>query len=55
VGGRPDTYVNIMAQYRPEHQAYRFPEIARRITRAEFRQAIQWAREAGLTRLDGVA
>ncbi len=51
----PDTYVNIMAQYRPEHQAYRFPEIARRITRAEFRQAIQWAREAGLTRLDGVA
>lgn len=50
----PSTYVNIMAQYRPEHRAYEFPKIARRITRAESRQAIKWARQAGLTRLDGV-
>jgi putative pyruvate formate lyase activating enzyme len=48
----PSTFVNIMAQYRPEHRATRIPELARRITTAEFRQAVGWAREAGLTRLD---
>jgi len=46
------TYVNIMPQYRPEHRAREFPEISRRITPAEYRQAITWARQAGLTRLD---
>jgi putative pyruvate formate lyase activating enzyme len=46
------TYVNIMAQYRPEHKAPRIPELSRRITEAEYRQAIRWAKEAGLTRLD---
>lgn len=46
------TYVNIMAQYRPEHKAPGIPELSRRITGAEYRQAIRWAREAGLTRLD---
>ena len=49
-----DTYVNIMAQYRPEHRAHEYPELSRRLTSAEHRQAIEWAREAGLTRLDGV-
>ncbi len=44
------TYVNIMAQYRPAHRAFEFPEIARRVTAAEYRQALAWAREAGLTR-----
>lgn len=48
----PSTYVNIMAQYRPAHRAMEFPELSRRITAAEFSQAIAWAREAGLTRLD---
>lgn len=48
----PATYVNIMAQYRPEHTAKGIPELARRITSAEYSQAIRWAREAGLTRLD---
>ncbi len=48
----PSTYVNIMPQYRPEHRAFEYPEIARPITAAEYRQAIAWAREAGLTRLD---
>lgn len=47
------TYVNIMAQYRPEHKASSIPELARRTTGAEYRQAIRWAKEAGLTRLDG--
>lgn len=46
------TYVNIMAQYRPEHKARAIPELSRRITGAEYRQAIRWAKEAGLTRLD---
>ncbi|MBS1857694.1 MAG: radical SAM protein [Acidobacteria bacterium] len=46
------TYVNIMAQYRPEYQARRIPELSRRITAAEYRQALRWAREAGLERLD---
>ena len=46
------TYVNIMAQYRPEHKAPGIPELSRRITTAEYQQALHWAREAGLTRLD---
>lgn len=46
------TYVNIMAQYRPEYKARGIPELSRRITGAEYRQAIRWATEAGLTRLD---
>ncbi len=46
------TYVNIMAQYRPAHLAHKYPDISRRITNEEFRRAVGWAREAGLTRLD---
>ena len=46
------TYVNIMAQYHPEHKAYDYPEISRRITDTEYRQALQWAEEAALTNLD---
>jgi len=46
------TYVNIMAQYRPEHKAFQYPELSRRLSYAEYRQAVAWAREAGLTRLD---
>ena len=48
----PSTYVNIMAQYRPEYKAKSIPELSRRITSEEYRQAIRWAKEAGLTRLD---
>jgi len=46
------TYVNIMAQYHPDHEAHKYPELSRRITSQEFQQALRWAREAGLTRLD---
>ncbi len=49
----PDSYVNIMDQYRPCHHAGDFPEIDRRITPEEFERAIMEAREAGLTRLAG--
>jgi putative pyruvate formate lyase activating enzyme len=45
------TYVNIMAQYRPCYKASQFPEINRRITGAEYEQALQLAKEQGL-RLD---
>jgi putative pyruvate formate lyase activating enzyme len=47
-----DTYVNIMAQYHPEYKAKEYPELARRITSAEWQQALSWAMEAGLTNLD---
>ena len=47
-----DTYVNIMAQYRPEHKAFDYPAISRRITNEEYSQAMQWAKAASLTNLD---
>ncbi len=47
-----DTYINIMSQYRPTYKAFDYPEIARKISRKEYREAIQWAKEAGLTNLD---
>jgi putative pyruvate formate lyase activating enzyme len=48
----PETYVNIMGQYRPEYRAHEFPEIARRTANAEYTQALAWAKQAGLTNLD---
>ncbi len=47
-----DTYVNVMAQYRPAHRAREVAAIARPPTRREFRTAVQAAIEAGLHRLD---
>jgi putative pyruvate formate lyase activating enzyme len=47
-----DTYVNLMSQYTPTYRAHDYPEIARRITRQEYEEAVNWARAAGLTRLD---
>lgn len=47
------TYVNIMRQYRPEHRAMDYPEIARRLHTQEYTEALQWAKEVGLTRLAG--
>jgi putative pyruvate formate lyase activating enzyme len=48
-----DTYVNIMAQYRPCYRAHEHPSLARRPTREELESALQLARAAGLHRLDG--
>jgi putative pyruvate formate lyase activating enzyme len=45
----PDTYLNLMAQYRPEYRAHEMPPISRRITKREWRRALGWAAEAGLT------
>lgn len=48
----PDTYVNIMDQYRPCGNAYRYPPLNRRITDEEYEEAIRAAREEGINRLD---
>ncbi|MDR4988000.1 MAG: hypothetical protein RG741_04065 [Bacteroidales bacterium] len=46
-----DTYLNIMSQYTPVFKALDHPEIARRITRSEYNNAVHVARNAGLTNL----
>jgi putative pyruvate formate lyase activating enzyme len=52
----PETYVNVMAQYRPEGRARRvpdrYPEIARPTSPEEHDAAIEAARRAGLHRFD---
>ena len=50
----PNTYLNIMAQYHPCHNAGKYPELSRPITREEFQGALRLAREQGLVRLDGL-
>jgi putative pyruvate formate lyase activating enzyme len=52
-GLSPDTYVNIMGQYRPCHRAGEHPPLSRRPTAKEMAEALHLARAAGLTRLDG--
>jgi len=49
-----NTYVNIMAQYHPCHQAFQIPSLGRRISSTEFREALSLAHEAGLNRLDNI-
>ncbi len=51
----PDTYVNLMDQYRPAHRADTDPQFAainRRPSHAEFSEALELAGAAGLWRLD---
>jgi putative pyruvate formate lyase activating enzyme len=48
----PDTYVNLMSQYRPCHRASAYPPLDRRPTRAEQLQARELAARYGLHRLD---
>ncbi len=47
-----NTYLNIMAQYRPTFQAHRYPELNQRLRQEEFDTAMGWARQLGLDRLD---
>jgi len=47
-----NTYVNIMDQYRPCYRAGGTPELDRRITAAEFGQALDAARQYGLNKLE---
>jgi putative pyruvate formate lyase activating enzyme len=46
----PDTYVNVMDQYRPCYRADENPPLDRRTTRTEFEQAKAWAVDLGLHR-----
>jgi uncharacterized Fe-S radical SAM superfamily protein PflX len=39
-----------MDQYRPEFDAFNFPQIARRVTTAEFDEVVEFAKEIGLHR-----
>ncbi len=48
-----NTYVNIMAQYRPSFRAKEYPELRRGASPAEMREAYDLARRFGLGRLDG--
>jgi len=47
-----NTYLNLLAQYRPAFKASRYPELNRRITPSEYDAAVKMAEEAGLTNLD---
>ncbi len=47
----PDTYVNVMDQYRPCYQAFSHPPLDRRITTEEFEESIRLAKATGLHRL----
>ncbi len=49
-----DSYVNLMDQYRPAGRVHgdAYPEIARRVSSDEFRQAVEIASSLGLSRLD---
>jgi len=47
-----NTYLNIMDQYHPAYQSDTLPDINRQIRLDEYQQAVQWARTAGLNRLD---
>ena len=48
----PDTYLNIMDQYRPAHLAQKYPAINRAVSGDEYQAALRMAYEAGLHRLD---
>ena len=47
-----NTYVNLMSQYTPAFKAHEYPEISRRLTVREYRDAVEAAYAAGLTNLD---
>jgi putative pyruvate formate lyase activating enzyme len=45
-----DSYVNIMAQYRPCYRAHLYLELSRRITEKEYNEVVEYARSLGLHR-----
>jgi putative pyruvate formate lyase activating enzyme len=48
----PDTYVNLMGQYRPAFRARAHPPLDRSLTFDEYERAVEAAGQAGLRRLD---
>jgi len=49
----PDTWLNLMDQYRPCYRADQYPPLDRRPSRSELRQARRWGKELGLRNLLG--
>lgn len=49
----PNTYLNLMDQYRPAFNARQFPQLNRLPTEKEYKSAVELAHAAGLYRLDG--
>jgi len=47
-----NTYLNIMAQYHPCYKAFDMPSLARPVSKEEFQEAVELARQQGLHRLD---
>lgn len=47
-----NVYLNLMDQYHPAHLAAQHPQLNRRISAQEYRQAKEAAQKAGITRLD---
>ncbi|WP_028841041.1 radical SAM protein [Thermodesulfobacterium hveragerdense] len=47
-----DTYFNLMDQYRPCGDAWKYPPLDRKITQEEWKRALSWAKKYGLKRLD---
>jgi putative pyruvate formate lyase activating enzyme len=45
-----NTYLNVMAQYRPEYKACEFPELCRRVTGREYADVLRLAIAARLAR-----
>jgi putative pyruvate formate lyase activating enzyme len=50
----PDTYLNLMDQYRPCYRACEHPPLDRPLSRDEYARALATARRLGLRRLDGL-
>jgi putative pyruvate formate lyase activating enzyme len=48
-----NTYLNVMAQYRPCYKAFDVPQLSRPLNTSEYMEAIELARRQGLNRLDG--
>jgi len=48
----PNTYLNLMDQYRPCGEAWKYPPLDRSLTREEYEKALEMAHEVGLERLD---
>jgi len=44
----PNCFVNVMGQYYPAYEAEKYPPLNRRLTAAEYREAINMARQYGL-------
>lgn len=47
-----NTYVNVMEQYRPCGQAFKYPPIDRPLDQAEYKESVGLAKKAGLRRMD---